>query len=125
MASVFLRAWDCVARWMFRFFRVRAEFRASRRREHRDDRRRKRGCPPRCNGRRRWIDGLGWFERRGRHREEVDRKIAVHIDYVEDRDLRHVNLAELIAAAVQAVLDGYNEGLAINIGRVRKAGGGK
>jgi hypothetical protein len=50
---------------------------------------------------------------------EFNRKIAEHIRYVEDRHNRNINIAELEAAAVKAILDGYNAGIAENRGRAR------
>ena len=62
-------------------------------------------------------------QRRQDRLDGLNEKIADHIGHVEDRDLRNVNLNELIATAVKAVTDGYNEGTAINVGRVVGAGG--
>jgi hypothetical protein len=56
---------------------------------------------------------------------QINNAVKAHIEYVEDLDLRNVNLNELVSAAVKAVIDGYNEGLAINRGRVIKAGGAR
>jgi len=47
---------------------------------------------------------------------EVDQAISNKIDYVEDRS---IDLPELEAVAVKAVMDGYNAGIAENVGRLR------
>ncbi len=62
-------------------------------------------------------------DRRLGRRQEIDGKITAHIAFVEDLNLRNVNLKELIAQAVKAVLDGYHDGIAFNRGHVLKAGG--
>jgi len=53
---------------------------------------------------------------------ELNKKITDHIDYVEDRDLRNVNLNELIETAIKAVTDGYYAGIATNRGGVIRSG---
>ena len=62
-------------------------------------------------------------QRRQERSDGLNDNIAKHIRHVEERDLRNVNLNELIASAVKAVTDGYNQGIAMNVGYVIKAGG--
>jgi hypothetical protein len=62
-------------------------------------------------------------QRRQDRLDELNEEITDHIGHVEERDLRNVNVNELIATAVKAVTDGYNEGIAINVGRVIGTGG--
>ncbi len=50
---------------------------------------------------------------------ELNDAIASKIAFVEDRHHRNIHIAELEAVAIKAVLDGYNAGIAENIGRVR------
>jgi hypothetical protein len=50
--------------------------------------------------------------------ENIRKGIAEHIDYVEERELRHLSIKELEAAAVKAILDGYHDGIAANRGHV-------
>jgi len=64
----------------------------------------------------------GEHERRLHYVATLNERVNRHIEYVEDLDLRNVNLQELIAQAVKAVLDGYNDGIAYNHGHVVKAG---
>lgn len=45
--------------------------------------------------------------------------IARQIAFVEDRHNRNIHIAELEAVAIKAVLDGYNAGIAENVGRIR------
>jgi hypothetical protein len=51
--------------------------------------------------------------------KELGDAIASKIAFVEDRHNRNIHIAELEAVAIKAVLDGYNAGIAENIGRVR------
>ena len=51
--------------------------------------------------------------------KELNQAVSEKILYVEDRHNRNFNVTELEAVAVKAVLDGYNAGIAENIGRVR------
>jgi hypothetical protein len=53
--------------------------------------------------------------------KEVSDAIGHKIAYVEDRSHRNLHLPELEAVAVKAVLDGYNAGIAENVGRLRGA----
>jgi hypothetical protein len=62
------------------------------------------------------------YERRLESVRNANEKISGHIRLVTDRDLRNVNLKELIDVAVKAVTDGYHTGIAINRGQVTKAG---
>lgn len=50
---------------------------------------------------------------------ELNETITRQIAHVEDRHNRHVHIAELEAVGIKAVLDGYNAGIAENIGRIR------
>jgi hypothetical protein len=61
------------------------------------------------------------FERRQKRLQEVSDQIGRKIAYVEDRSNRCVHLPELEAVAIKAVLDGYNAGIAENVGRLRGA----
>src|SRR3989442_1948084 len=61
-------------------------------------------------------------DRRVARRDEIDAKIAAHIAFVEDLNLRNVNLKELIAQAVKAITDGDHAGVAFNRGHVLKRG---
>jgi hypothetical protein len=62
------------------------------------------------------------LERRQKQLQEVSNAIGQKIAYVEDRTLRNIHLPELEALLIKAVLDGYNAGIAQNVGRVRGAG---
>jgi hypothetical protein len=62
---------------------------------------------------------LADLERRKSHAKVIADAIGQAILYVEDRFFRCVRLPELEAIAIKAVLDGYNAGIAKNIGRVR------
>jgi hypothetical protein len=53
--------------------------------------------------------------------KELNDAIANKIAFVEDRHNRNIHIAELEAVAIKAVLDGYNAGIAENIGRIRGA----
>ena len=84
-------------------------------------------------------DDSEWLVRRATESEKVAHRDAAHADltrwetrvqeltqaitgkiaFVEDRHNRHIHIAELEAVAIKAVLDGYNSGIAENIGRVR------
>lgn len=57
-------------------------------------------------------------ERRKKHLQEVNGAISQKIAYVEDRNYRNIHLPELEAVAIKAVLDGYNAGIAENVGRL-------
>lgn len=61
------------------------------------------------------------LERRQKRMHEVNDAIGRKIAYVEDRSNRCVHLPELEAVAIKAVLDGYNAGVAENVGRLRGA----
>lgn len=54
---------------------------------------------------------------------ELRDAIANKIAFVEDRHNRNIHIAELEAVAIKAVLDGYNAGIAANVGRVRGVSG--
>lgn len=56
-----------------------------------------------------------WQDRVKNLNEAINAKIA----FVEDRHNRNVQLPELEAVAIKAVMDGYNAGIAENVGRVR------
>jgi hypothetical protein len=56
-----------------------------------------------------------WHERV----KELGGAIASAIAFVEDRHNRNIHIAELEAVAIKAVLDGYNAGIAENLGRIR------
>lgn len=45
-------------------------------------------------------------------------KIQRYIDYVSERELRSVQKAELVASAIKAVRDGYNDGIEFNHGKI-------
>ena len=66
---------------------------------------------------------LADLERRQSRLKEVNEAIERKIAYVEDRSHRCVHLPELEAVAIKAVLDGYNAGIAENLGRLRGAAG--
>jgi hypothetical protein len=51
--------------------------------------------------------------------KELGDAIASKIAFVEDRHNRNIHIAELEAVAIKAVLDGYNAGIAENVGRIR------
>lgn len=51
--------------------------------------------------------------------EELDEAIAAKIALVENRHNRNIHLPELEAVAIKAVMDGYNAGIAENLGRLR------
>jgi hypothetical protein len=61
--------------------------------------------------------------RRQTHAKEVSDQIGRKIAYVEDRSHRSLHLPELEAVAVKTVVDGYNAGVAENVGRLRGAMG--
>jgi len=61
------------------------------------------------------------LERRQTRAKEVGDLIGRKIAYVEDRSHRNLHLPELEAVAIKAVLDGYNAGVAENVGRLRGA----
>jgi hypothetical protein len=50
--------------------------------------------------------------------EEINKAIRDHIGYVEDRATRNLQVSELEAVAMKAVLDGYNAGITENLGRI-------
>ncbi|MFI5089730.1 MAG: hypothetical protein ACHP7P_06700 [Terriglobales bacterium] len=50
--------------------------------------------------------------------EEIGRAIRDHIAYVEDRSTRNLQVTELEDVAVKAAVDGYNSGVAENLGRI-------
>jgi hypothetical protein len=50
--------------------------------------------------------------------QELAKEIADKIASVEDRHNRHIHIAELEAVAIKAVVDGYYDGIAHNIGIV-------
>ena len=56
-----------------------------------------------------------------RKHQELDKSIASKISYVEDRNNRSMPLPELEAVAVKAAIDGYNAGVAYNVGLIRGA----
>jgi len=66
---------------------------------------------------------LADLERRQTRAKEVSDQIGRKIAYVEDRSHRNLHLPELEAVAIKAVLDGYNAGVAENVGRLRGATG--
>jgi hypothetical protein len=51
--------------------------------------------------------------------KELGDAIANKIAFVEDRHNRNIHIQELEAVAIKAVLDGYNAGIAENVGRIR------
>jgi hypothetical protein len=51
--------------------------------------------------------------------KELDESITTKIAFVADRHNRNIQLPELESVAIKAVLDGYNAGIAENIGRLR------
>ena len=51
--------------------------------------------------------------------KELNEAIAAKIALVENRHNRNIHLPELEAVAIKAVMDGYNAGIAENIGRLR------
>jgi hypothetical protein len=51
--------------------------------------------------------------------KELNEAIATKIAIVENRHNRNINLPELEAVAIKAVMDGYNAGITENIGRLR------
>lgn len=51
--------------------------------------------------------------------KQLNDAITAKIAFVEDRHHRNIHIGELEAVAIKAVLDGYNAGIAENIGRVR------
>jgi hypothetical protein len=53
--------------------------------------------------------------------KELGDAIASKIAFVEDRHNRNIHIEELEAVAIKAVLDGYNAGVAENVGRIRGA----
>jgi len=54
-------------------------------------------------------------------KEELDERIQLEIRSVADRQYCSQHLPELESVAVKAVLDGYNQGIAENIGHLRGA----
>jgi hypothetical protein len=64
---------------------------------------------------------LADLERRQKRFQEANDAIFRKVAYVEDRTHRNVHLPELEAVAIKAVLDGYNAGIAENVGRLRGA----
>ena len=50
--------------------------------------------------------------------DEINRRIAEHISYVEERELRHLSVKQLEEVAVKAVRDGYSAGIAENRSRI-------
>jgi len=59
--------------------------------------------------------------RRQKALQEVSDGVRQKIAQVEDRAHRNLHLPELEAVAVKSVLDGYNSGIAENLGRLRGA----
>lgn len=59
------------------------------------------------------------FDRRQADVKQLNDAIAGKIAHVEDRHNRHINIGELEAVAIKAVLDGYNAAITENIGRIR------
>jgi hypothetical protein len=59
------------------------------------------------------------FTRRQVRVKELTQAIVNTISFVENRHNRNIHIAELEAVAIKAVLDGYNAGIAENIGRIR------
>jgi hypothetical protein len=51
--------------------------------------------------------------------KELSESITSKIAFVADRHNRNIHLPELEAVAIKAVLDGYNAGIAENVGRIR------
>jgi hypothetical protein len=51
--------------------------------------------------------------------KELNNAIVSKIAFVEDRHNRNIHIAELEKVAIKAVLDGYNAGIAENVGRIR------
>jgi hypothetical protein len=64
---------------------------------------------------------LADLARRQKKLQEVTGAIGQKIAYFEDRAHRNLHLPELEAVAIKAVLDGYNAGIAENVGRLRGA----
>lgn len=64
---------------------------------------------------------LADLERRKTKLQEVSTSIRQKIAHVEDRAHRDLRLPELEAVAIKTVLDGYNAGIAENVGRQRGA----
>lgn len=64
---------------------------------------------------------LADLQRRQTHLKEVSDAIGRKIAYVEDRSNRNLLLPELENVAIKAVSDGYNAGIAKNVGRLRSA----
>jgi len=62
-----------------------------------------------------WAD----LSRRQAKVKELHDAIAAKIDMIENRHNRNIRLQELEAVAIKAVLDGYNSGIAENIGRLQ------
>lgn len=52
---------------------------------------------------------------------QLETKIQQHIQYLSERCLRHQHVAELEALAVSGVRDGYAAGIALNVGKTRRA----
>ncbi len=50
--------------------------------------------------------------------EEINKAVRDHLAYVEDRSTRNLQVSELESVAVKAALDGYNAGIAENVGRI-------
>jgi hypothetical protein len=51
--------------------------------------------------------------------KDANESIMREVAFVEDRHNRHIHIAELEEVAIKATLDGYNSGIAENIGRLR------
>ena len=64
---------------------------------------------------------LADLERRKKQLQEANDAISKKVAYVEDRTHRNVHLPELEAVAIKTVRDGYNAGIAENVGRLRGA----
>lgn len=58
------------------------------------------------------------LERKQRQAKELAEKVQRHLNYVAERHLRFVQKDQLIAAAVKAILDGYNAGITENRGKI-------
>lgn len=55
--------------------------------------------------------------------KELNNAINGHINYVEEREVRYLRINEIEAAALKAVRDGYQAGVAENRGRILGIGG--
>lgn len=60
----------------------------------------------------------GEFVKRSEQLEQIEKWISAHHAYVEERSDRHFNVTDIMASAEKSVLDGYNDGLAANRGRL-------